>query len=340
MRIEDVKQGMVLSGDIVDDFGTLLLEKGITLTQAYITRLQTIGIRQISIADHYAEALKKESLISTPLRQELSLCFRALFSLKAEEILDQKLRSVYMRQLSTAVDEVIRETAVKLPNIINVQIRLPVADETDHAVNVCLLSVVTGIHLKFPGTVLRELALGALLHDLGKSLMPCNKQAANDPGFHCIAGQQLLRRCGVGLAAARIAAEHHEAFDGSGYPSGLTHIGIHPLSRVVAITNYFDNALSRTRDNSAPRHEILERMLGSGNTAFDLNILRAFCHTVAIYPVGSLVRLNTGQEAYVLENQPQFPLRPIVRLMHNNQPAEEVNLVATPKIIIEELIQE
>lgn len=339
MRIDHVKAGMVLAHDIIDDYGNLLLEKGITLSQSYIARMKHMGIRNLPIVDIYADTLKADSAISSQLYNELTLCFRSLFYLKAEEMLDQRLRTVYIRQLNSTVDSLIAETEANMARIINIQVRKPVISEVEHAINVCLLSVITGLYLKFPRSVLQELALGALLHDIGKSIIPQDKRLATEPGFHCLAGENLLLRSGAGSVVARIAAEHHEAYDGSGYPSGLINSKIHPLSRLVAVANYFDVTITQATDDGTPRHEIMEKMLASGNVQFDLNILRAFCHTVAIYPVGSLVKLSSGAIGYVIENQPQFPLRPVVRVFDNNKQAD-INLVFKPQVIIEEIVQE
>ncbi|MCX7781542.1 MAG: phosphohydrolase, partial [Negativicutes bacterium] len=85
MRIDHVKAGMMLSGDILDEHGNLMLEKGIVLTQTYITRLRHIGIRNVPIADPYADTLKQDTVISSKLREELALSFRSLFFLKSKE---------------------------------------------------------------------------------------------------------------------------------------------------------------------------------------------------------------------------------------------------------------
>lgn len=339
MRIEHVKAGMVLAEDIIDEHGHLLLEKGIALSESYLSRMKHLGIRSLLIADTYSTSLKADTAITDQLREELSLCFRALFHLKSGELLAQKLRTVYIRQLNSTVDTVITELEGQLHRIINVQVRTPSSTEVEHAVNVCLLSVITGLYLKFPRAVLQELALGALLHDIGKSLVPQQGQPQSDPGFHCLAGQNLLLRSGVGSVVARIAAEHHECHDGSGYPSGITNHKTHPLSRIVAVANYFDGAISHANEDGTPRHEVMERLLASGNIQFDLTVLRAFCHTVAIYPIGCLVKLSSGEIGYVIENQTQYPLRPIVRTFQQGNPVD-INLVFKPQVIIEELVQE
>jgi len=335
MRIDDVGAGMILTQDVVDDRGNLLLEKGITLTRSYIDRLRRLGVKSVSISDPYAESLKQAKVISPVLRNELTSCFAELFRMKAADILNFKPPAAHMAKMNEVIDKVIDETAGQLDQIVNVQVRQPNEDETQHAVNVCLLAVVTGLYLKFEHSIMRDLALGALMHDLGKSMLPLG---GSDKAFlHTIYGRELILRSNLSPAVARIAAEHHESFDGSGQPKGLTAKDVHPLSRLVCIVNYFDNAMKESDNDEKPRLETFEAMTSGGNRLFDLNLLRAFLNTAAIFPVGSLVRLNNGRSGYVVANRAHFPLRPVVRIIEDYGHTD-LDLMLKPNVSITGLI--
>jgi HD-GYP domain-containing protein (c-di-GMP phosphodiesterase class II) len=332
MLISEVKAGMMLARDIVDDRGNLLLEQGIALTDFYITRLKQMGMSSIPICDPYAAELKKDTLITAEIRENLAFCFRTLFNKKSSEILNSGLKSVYITQIQQSVGAVIDETEKKIAHIINVQVRQPTEDAIGHAINVCLLAVATGLYIKLPRPVLMDLALGALFHDLGKAVVPTLNIPSSDPErLHPIYGQQLLFKNKVGAIAARIAAEHHERYDGLGYPSGLAGKEIHPLSRLVAIANHFDNEMTAASKSGAPRHTLVEDMLANGNTQFDLYLLRAFFHTAPLYPIGSLVRLTSNQLAYVVKNKVRFAATPIVEVAEQN--ARTNKLTATGRLI-------
>ncbi|MDR3588084.1 MAG: HD domain-containing protein [Negativicutes bacterium] len=335
MRIEDTGVGMILTQDVTDERGNLLLEKGITLTRNYISRLKRMGIRAITVFDPYAESLKQKQVISPELRTELTQCFTELFRMKAADILNFKPPAAHLQKLNTVMDSVIDEASTQQEQVVNIQVRSLSEDETQHAVNVCLLSVVSGLYLKFDRQMLRDLALGALLHDLGKSMLPLGD--TDKAYLHTIYGRELLLRSNLNTVVARIAAEHHEAFDGTGHPKGLSGRDTHPLSRLVAIANYFDVALAGSGDDSTPRQDIIEEMMAGGNTLFDLNMLRAFLNTATVFPVGSLVRLNTGKRAYVISNKVHFPLRPVVRMIEDSGPGE-LDLLTRPNITIVEFI--
>lgn len=328
---------MLLSHDLLDDEGNLLLEKGIALTEAYIVRLKKMGIRLIDVYDPTSEPIKAIPAISPELRAELTESFRALFTMELDKLLNPDLRTVYFREIVNVTDQTITELTTQLPHIMNVQIRQPSTDEINHAVNVCLLSVVIGLYLKIRRPMLHHLAIGALLHDLGKSIIPLIEgKPVNSPNLHTLYGRDLLLNNKQHPIVARIAAEHHEAYNGTGYPFGLSHPDIHPLSRIVAIANYFDTAMTQAALENSNREEIVEQMMGSGNTLFDVNLLRAFFHTIAIYPVGALVYLNNGQTGYVVKNRPNFPLRPVIRVVSESGHTD-VNLVYKPNMLIVEV---
>lgn len=345
MLISEVRAGMVLARDIVGENGNLLLEQGIALTEYYITRLTQMGMTSVPIYDPYADELKKHTVIAPEVREELTSCFRSLFNKKGQDIINAGLRTVYLKQIQQTVGQVIDETEKKLGQIINVQVRQPTEDEIDHAINVCLMAVATGLYIKLPRPVLMDLALGALFHDLGKTVMPTIAGTVADHGrLHPIYGQQLLVKNRIGSIIARIAAEHHEQYDGQGYPSGLAGKEIHPLSRLVTIANHFDNTMNAVTKTGEPRGKIIENMLANGNTLFDTYLLRAFFHTTPLYPVGCLVKLSTNQTAYVIKNKVRFAATPTVEIAERGSRAcnlatgQIIDLAMKPNVSIVDVI--
>lgn len=339
MRMEYARAGMVIASDILDDHGNLLLEQGIALTETYIARLKHMNIDTISIERPQLESAKPAPIISSELRLELTLCYQALLTMKTEGMLSTKLQTMYFRQLETVSDSVITQVEKAMPNIRNVEIRQLTPDEVSHAVNVCILSVITGLYLKLPRPALRELALGALLHDLGRSVIPLiDDKLADSPNMHPLYGRELLLKHKFSSTIARIAAEHHEYYDGSGFPLGLTGKAAHPLSRIVAIANYFDNALTQAATDGVPFREIIEDLLASSDILFDHNTLRAFIRITPIYTLGSMVVLSTGQTGYIIQNRVHYPLRPLVRV-YAKTGTEDIDLANQPGIAILDVIQ-
>lgn len=338
MRLEYAQAGMVLARDLSDTSGNLLLEKGIALTESYIARLKHFGIYNVPIEDSIADELKKGQAISGQLRSELTDCFRRLLLTKTEDLLDRE-SSHYLQEINAVTNSIISEIEPQMANIMNVQVRQPEPDEVNHAINVCLLSIITGLYLKLPQQALKNLAVGALLHDIGKSVVPFTALGTSieDKRLHTLYGYNLLLSTNHNDTIARIAAEHHEYYNGSGFPFGLTNKNIHPLSRIVALANDFESAAAQSRTLGTPINELVEQMMTAGNILYDIYILRAFFHTVAVYPLGAQVLLSTGELGYIVKNRAHFPLRPTVRVFKTNDYVD-INLAHTTNITISEVI--
>lgn len=337
MLFDYIRAGMILNEDVTDDRGNLLLETGTVLTDNYLVRLRNTGFRQLRIVDPYAASLRPRTAIPEKLREELSLCFRSLLSMRWGQDQGEQLRYMYLQRIDATVKQVISHLETQIPDVINLPVRQPTEDEVSHSVNVCLLSTITGLYLRFPASVLSDLAIGALLHDIGKTAI-LDKPSQEGLYTHALYGHDLLLANKFNQTVARIAAEHHECPDGSGYPRGMQGTEIHPLSRLVSVANFYDRVISQEEEDELSRQEIVEAMMANGNAVFDLNMLRAFFQTIAVFPVGSLVKLNSGKLAYVLRNKTHMPLRPCVELVDESRC--EIDLSSRPDVIIEELIQE
>ena len=119
-----------------------------------------------------------------------------------------------------------------------------------HSVNVCVLSLITGISMKYGEEKLRELGIGAMLHDVGKTRIP--SEILNKPGSltaeefdiikkHTSYGYELLKKSKeLSTYASYIALTHHERYDGEGYPLGLRGEELHEFARIVSIADVYD----------------------------------------------------------------------------------------------------
>lgn len=337
MHIENAVPGMVLDHDIVDARGSLLLEKGITLTAGYIERLKKLNVSVISIVDDPNREVKKQPVISLLLRNEIEEDLNTLFAFRQDDLFNYKLLSSHFDKLHTVMHTLIDELDCNQDNLINMQICQLSLNEVKHAVNVCLMSVITGLYLKFPRPMLHNLAIGALLHDLGKTLLFTRKRP-DTKQFHTLLGRHLLMQSSINPIAALIAAQHHENFNGSGMPLKLAGKEIHPLARIVRIADYYDLTAATAMAEGNSLNETVEAMQSTLRHFFDPNMLNAFFNTIAIYPVGSLVRLSNQQKAYVTAFQPHAPLRPKISIIEEGKTVE-LDLLFQRNLTIMELIQ-
>lgn len=219
-----------------------------------------------------------------------------------------------------------------------------------HMMNVCLLTVALGHALGLHHDQIVVLGMGALLHDVGKLNVP--KEVLQHVGplsaeqwrivqRHPVEGASLILSTHGGLyhPAAPVVLEHHAAFDLSGYPdlSGRPHPSA--PSRLVAVADCFDAVTSkRSYRRAEERRQALNILIAGAGRGFDPQIVRSFVRLLGVYPVGSMVRLTSGEVALVTEVDHDHLSRPTVRIVLDAQgdPVErrEVDLSAVGDVAV------
>jgi HD-GYP domain-containing protein (c-di-GMP phosphodiesterase class II) len=212
-------------------------------------------------------------------------------------------------------------------NLLLIQMRRFQNDLFTHAVNVCVLSLVVGTLEGF-AEELYELGLGALLHDIGQVRLPRNLLRKNDSFTdqerrlveqHAALGAAMLEQEeSIPTAARRIVMEHHERLNGTGYPQKLSGENISPLSQIVAITDAYDAMIiGRNGILRRPIDVLRQLYLDANAGAFSRDLVEKVIRSLGVYPVGSLVELNTGERGIVLAANRSDTLRPTIRLILN-----------------------
>lgn len=197
-----------------------------------------------------------------------------------------------------------------------------------HAVASAALMIVLGFHRGLAEAEIEHLALGALLKDLGQASLEAG--LANREGSLSLAERALVRRhVEAGMAAlesagrlaagtAAVVLQHHERFDGGGYPARLAGEAISAAGRMAAVVDSYD-AMTSVRPYRAALSPVaaLRQLFRDGGRHFDPALVASFIHALGIYPVGSLVRLESGHLAIVEAQHRGQLLKPVVRVVYN-----------------------
>jgi HD-GYP domain-containing protein (c-di-GMP phosphodiesterase class II) len=194
------------------------------------------------------------------------------------------------------------------------------------SINTAILSALIAHDLKLINHRILQITTGALLHDVGMLRMPRGildkkgslsaeerqKIAAHPLYAQRIAIQELHYSAEVGL----IVLQHHERWDGEGYPRRIAGEEINLGARIVSVADAFEAMVSeKPYRNSMVGHEAMKNLLSDNSRRFDPDVLRAFIQTMGIYPIGSIVLLNNGALARVIEVHGEVPLRPKVHIL-------------------------
>ena len=195
-----------------------------------------------------------------------------------------------------------------------------------HCMNVCTLVTAMAMHNGTEPAMLPMITTAALLHDVGKTRVPL--EILNKPGRfeshelqemrkHATYSGDIMREDGsFSEEQIAIAEQHHEMLDGSGYPQGLSGDAIHYFARLTAVADVYDALTAkRVYKPAMPMYQALLRIHKNKGAEFDEDVVDLFVKTLGLYPVGSLVEINTGEQAVVFEPNPTDSRRPVVALL-------------------------
>jgi HD-GYP domain-containing protein (c-di-GMP phosphodiesterase class II) len=199
-----------------------------------------------------------------------------------------------------------------------------------HSVSVCAMLVSFAKVAQLEMSSIHDLALGALLHDVGKMRVASavlNKPARlNSEEYmhmksHVVLGSDLIRQLpGIPALAMEPIELHHERYDGGGYPKGLKGEEISTAGRMAAIVDVYDAITSDRvyRKGMSPAAAV-QKLFEWSKFHFDPAMMQLFLKSVGIYPIGSLVRLESGRLGVVIEQSESHLLTPVVRVMYDGK---------------------
>lgn len=210
-----------------------------------------------------------------------------------------------------------------------------------HSIQVGILSIIVGLRYGLAQEELCKLATAAFLHDIGKRFIDSEEQDIEVYKSHPKLGAEYLRSAyhfSPDVYAGIL--EHHECYNGEGYPLNKAGDEIHLYARIIKLTNSYDALTSKRagREIQTPS-EVLEHLMALAGIWYDPHLVNILIRKVAAYPVGCEVELSNGQHAIVAQNFEDFPLRPLVKVietgeMLNFRDDAEVRSVTLGRIVL------
>src|SRR5690554_3776929 len=299
LDLDSIKSGMYLARDILSAEGKVLLARGTKLTKAYLKRLKDFNYTHLYVYDNYDD---KELEIIEPVSEKTRI--------QAINVVRESLTKAFtwqdlnIQQVNRLAGIIVDEICEK-PDVIFNTMEIKAHDDYtfSHSVNICIISTIMGKFLGLPYTRLKKLAVGALLHDLGKIYIE-KKILSKDSNLtpeetrrvhqHPRLGFDRLRIYpDLSLLSAHVAYQHHEREDGSGYPRGLNGDQIHLYAKIVMVADSYDAMTSgRSYRRTLWSHEALAELTADAPEKYEPKMIKLLAQSVALYPVGSVVLLN------------------------------------------------
>lgn len=346
VTLDKLEPGMKLAKDIILDDGRFLLLKGFTLKERYLEKIRLYDIPYVYV-ENEIEKIEyfSEEVIYSETYHTVKNVMKAV----------RKGDDVDVGSIKETVSEIVQS----IINNDNVFMKLTGIRDIDnytylHSVDVCIYSLIAGKTMNLSAEELNNLALGAILHDIGKCKIPLN--ILNKPARlteseyelikkHSEYGYEIVKRTpGLNDEIANIVLHHHEHWDGDGYPHGLKGDEVDLLSRIVAIADVYDALTAdRVYRKRFMPHEAAEYIIANSGTQFDSQIIRVFIDSIAVYPADIIVMLNTGEIARVVESKGPPSIRPKVMVIARKKgpPVFEpylIDLAKNPGISIVDII--
>ncbi|PMC33966.1 c-di-GMP phosphodiesterase [Bacillus sp. UMB0899] len=326
MRFIDIEDynplTMQLAMPIYDRMRRVLLTAGRTIHPNYLERIKAIGVSTLVVEDAESTGITLEEMLDMPTWMDTIAVVQQAF----EDASNKKRLNIVA--LQRAVVTLIREVSAHKTIILVPTTSLSEGLERyAHSVNVALLSLQISKHLGYTQGQLRDLALGALLHDIGKAVTDQEEE-------HPIKGFDIMKdNREISLLSAHIAYQHHECVNGQGYPRKLKGQAFLELPQVVGIANVYDHLLSNKK---IPPHEALEYIMTKSDGDFSYKVVQAFVNSVPSYIPGTKVELYTGEQVIVIGIKKHLQ-RPVIRYVKNG---EEMDLAENPSVMIKDVVKE
>ena len=339
LLLSKVHSGVCLAQDIVDDYGKVLLTAGTILTEQYIKMLKQHDIQSIYIIADHDQAdnhtiLQIENVVNPALRLKLMYAVQNAFvgrnGLKAHfselegyirQVVDRLMSRedvfIYLQQLSTKNDYLYM-----------------------HSVDVGIFSMIIGKAMQLSPEKICTLGMGGILHDVGKlhilnSILdkpgPLTREEFEIVKEHTVCGYHLLRQYPeIDHRIILMVLQHHERFNGSGYPWRITDKHIHPLAKIVAVADVYDalttDRVYRTHKSAYDAMKIINE---GRSIQFNPEVVAAFNKVCVPFDIGTTIELGNGMHGVVVRINSLNPARPILKTKTG-----VLDLLKDPEIIV------
>ncbi|MGG2025806.1 HD-GYP domain-containing protein [Gottfriedia sp. S16(2024)] len=348
--------GTILGMPVYTEHGKMIVNANIPLTEEMIKQIHKLATPFVLVHAQLSERLTEEK-VSNKLRIEITKKIEDAFVKLISE--DLYLRCLSLEKNESRLKEIIKSLHNELwqqNDVLSLLADLIIYDECifRHSLNVAMYSLGIGTILDLSKIQLNLLGLGALLHDIGKMVIPkkiLNKRdrlTEEEYSYikqHTIAGYDILRQVPtIHPVIADCALQHHERINGSGYPKGIFGEEMHLFSKIIGIADFFDAVTSnRVYRQAMLPHEGLTLLNSGSDKLFDARLVSIFNDLLTIYPTGLYVKLSDGRRGIVFRQNDVSTDRPVVRIFEENgrkvSTPYEVNLYNELKLEIIECDQ-
>lgn len=346
--LRDLEPDYIIGKSVYNNEGKLLIKSGTKTTRDNINFLKKSMVFFVYVEDDILDDVKIDEEFDNVRANALGEMPTVFNNLLTG---DKKNAEQSMKVMYNLVDYIVADGSA---NINLYELKSYDQYTYIHCIDTGIMACFIGKSLGYTGKRLKELSMSGLLHDIGK--IKISNEIINKSGkltedefetlkLHTKYGKEIMEKYDTfSEEVLKGIYEHHEKYDGTGYPLGLKGNNISEFARIISVCDVFTavsaNRSYRKRFNPNEAYELI--LSGSG-TSFDPSIVQKLRMTFFVYPLGSCIRLSNGVEGFVVRQNKSFPDRPVIRVTYDTvtrQPISpyEVDLMSNWNVVVEEVI--
>lgn len=342
IKTQKSQESQVLAQDINNREGHLMYNKGTPLTvfvrsSIFLEGHETIEVH-VSKIEYLVEEIIRPDLQLKTMQQLRHL--ERITGLEDQGPEDIRL-NIVRAMVGSVVDDFFSETSVmeKLVNMRSIHEYL-----YQHSVGVMITSLLLGTSMGLEKEALRNLGLGAILHDIGMLFIPAhimNKEKLQEEDYqlikkHPLLGYEFLRKnTQFDEDILSPVLQHQERWDGTGYPNSLKGYEINLHGQIIGLSDMFDSMTShRIYRKAYPVSEAYEYIMGDAGQHFNPEVIQAFVNNINPYPPNTLVALNDGSVGVVTRSNSPFHTRPALKMVKGPLKGTDIDLLKHRNMVI------
>jgi len=336
-KMNELKGNEILGKPLMTLDYQIILPEGAQLRPEYLEKMIELGVTDAWVleqdfVEENALEILKDNILSTVNQKVKDILERHTYQNNEE-----------LEELCIAVENVM-QYILEDENVLEaiLEIRQRSSDLYEHSVRVCTFSLLTALKLKMDKMAIHNIGIGSLLHDIGMRYSVIDVFGTDMFGMSADSWAEYKKHPVYGYDALKnekwlsdisrgIILFHHETLDGEGYPIKTGDIS--KECRIVSICDTFDEMYGGIGYTRAKLYEVIEYLKNYKNVKYDAKMVDTFLSLIAVYPTGTRVVTNEGEEAIVVRQNSGFQERPVLRITHN-QMGEEVT-----GIVIKDLVK-
>ena len=334
VSVDNLKENDILAFPILSHSGTVLIHADVALTEELIERAINLGVRTVYIKDEKEGIVRENTSDSDTAREEEEYPYRLEETANNSRQIVKKIleKHIYKHneELKIIVNEAQRilDTVIAEPEVVNniTEIRNVSTDMYTHCINVCSLSTILALKLKMTERQVHNVALGAILHDIGLKYIrvPYENISIEDMNYrdlleykkHTIYGYSSVEKEEwLSDTAKEIILLHHENVKGTGFPFQQRNGKLKAEVRLVSVCDDFDSLVSGIGNRKMKIYEAIEYIKVHTGMEYDATIANKLLESVAVYPVGINVMTNEGEIGVVVRQNREVTDRPVIRML-------------------------